>query len=519
MKRIIAGAVLVIGFGAMAEVRLPSVFADGMVLQRNATVPVWGFADAGENVAIEFAGQRKAAVADERGRWRVNFDPMPASSIGRTMKIYSSGSLQLEIGDILVGEVWLASGQSNMEFSIVSLPDDEKAEVAASRDNTLFRMFCIPGRMASVLPAEDTVGYWSGCSKIVDMMVNKTIEPFESHSAVAFFFGIQLQRQLGVPVAVMDSSWGGTKIERWIADEGYEMTGLKHRSVSEETYPVVVRHQEKLISRLKEWVPQAEAAMQRGQVLPLPGEARVQKEVTNDIYNGMIHPLVPFALKGVLWYQGESDRGVPDYFERLEALIGGWAKVFNRRPIPFFLVQIAPFDYSRGRDSTPSSLLADSIWAAQYKAAAEIDGCEIVPVYDTIKKDVSNIHPPGKKTVGYRLAAMALNKTYGENVICSGPRFDSALLSGSTVLVQFAGIEQGLVTGDGQPPSWFEIAGEDMQFVPARAEIRDRSCVAVSSPEIVRPEYIRMGWYDTAVPNLMDGNGWPVFAFPAQPVE
>jgi len=511
----VMGVLFVTGLVSLAEVRLPAIIGSGMVLQRNACVPIWGFADTGELVTVRFAGQVKTAAADERGRWRVTLDPMEASSESRDMVV--SGKNEIRIDNILVGEVWLASGQSNMEFSIVSLPEDEKKLVASWREDALLRMFCIPWRIASTIPLDDTVGGWSTCDEIVDAMLEGKIEPYEKYSAVGFFFGLKLRQELGVPVAVIDSSWGGTEIERWIADEGWELTGLDYRRVPEEAYPDVFNHQKKVIDMVREWVPMAEAAMKQGKILPLRGEARMLGRTTNDIYNGMIHPLIPFGIKGVLWYQGESDRGRDDYFTLLKALIGGWRSVFGADDLPFYLVQIAPFDYSRGRDTVPSELLADSIWSAQYRAAEEIDGCEIIAIHDTIEGNVHDIHPPRKKRVGYRLAAMALDKAYGTATVSSGPRFQFAERDGSEVVVRFSGITDGLETADGQTPDCFEIAGKDRRFMPALTEIREDN-VRARSPDVTDPEYIRMGWSDTAAPNLRDKSGWPVFAFPLQPI-
>jgi sialate O-acetylesterase len=230
----------------------------------------------------------------------------------------------------------------------------------------------------------------------------------------------------------------------------------------------------------------------------------------------MVAPLAPYAVQGTIWYQGESNRGSEDYLKKLQALSAGWSQVFRVKDMPLLLVQIAPYDYSKGKDPS-ASLLGDTIWAAQYQAAETIPGVAVVPIHDT-NIDTKNVHPKHKRTVGERLAAAALKNQYKkEGVVASAPRFQSASREGSKVVVSFSGILNGLTTSDGQAPSWFELSSDGVSFVPAQAELQGNT-VLVSAESIPEPKSVRMGWCDIAIPNLKDKDAWPAFAFPSQPV-
>jgi len=453
MKRLFACLLTITMTAATrADVTLPVIIDNKMVLQRETQAPIWGWADAGEEVTVTFAGQTKQAVPGAKGLWMVKLDPMQACVKPAVMTIKGKNTIKLT--DVLVGEVWLASGQSNMEFSIASVPNEEKEVIYAQKKNPLLRMFCVSGHMVSKVPLDDTVGRWTTAPEFSEMLKNRKIKGRSSHSAVGCFFGLKLQQELGVPVAVIDSSWGGQRIEKFISGNG--------------------------------------------------------------IYNAMIAPLAPFAIKGAIWYQGESNRGAKDYFVKLQALSAGWSKAFNVKDIPFYQVQIAPFDYSRGKDDA-NTTLCDSIWTAQYKGAAEIKGMGVVSIHD-VNIPIKNIHPRCKQLVGARLAAQALKNQYGKDVTATGPSFVAAKLAGTKVLVSFKDVDHGLSTTDGKDPIWFELSADGKTFVKAGAVIKGDK-VEVSSVEVTTPKFVRMGWADIAIPTLKDKNGWPVFAFGAQEVK
>ena len=487
---------------ASADVVLPKVIASHMVLQRGVSAPIWGWADQGESVTVTFAGQSKTATSGATGKWMVKLDPLTASAESRVMTIRGNNVIQLE--DVLVGEVWLASGQSNMEWTFHAIADDEKAYAVAQKENRLVRAFHVNQHITAGIPLDDTAGSWKDCTQMVGESLN-------SVSAVGFFFALELQKELCVPVAFLDANWGGQRIEPFIPDEGYKALGLNYRKHGANADPKV------LASRLRAVAASLNAAAESAEAgIKIPvSEERVYGWAENGIYNAMIAPLTPYAIKGAIWYQGESNRGANDYFKKLQALSAGWSQVFNVKDLPFYQVQIAPFDYNRGKNPADSKL-CDTIWAAQYRGADEIPGMGIVAIHDT-NIDIKNIHPVHKRPVAERLAAQALKKQYGKDVVTAGPRFAAAKRDGSTVIVSFNDIDQGLSTTNGQAPSWFELSTDGKTFVKAKALI-DGNTVKVSAPSVSAAKFVRMGWVDVALPNLSDKNGWPVFAFQQQPI-
>ena len=505
MKRI-STITLLFGIASLAsaDVVLPKVIASQMVLQRGVAAPVWGWADQGEAVTVTFAGQSKTATPDAAGKWMVKLDPLAASAESRVMTVRGNNEIKLE--DVLVGEVWLASGQSNMEWTFRAIAAEEKAYAVAQKDNRLVRAFHVNQHITAGIPLDDTTGSWKDCTQMVGGSLN-------SVSAVGFFFALELQQKLGVPVAFLDANWGGQRIEPFIPDQGYKALGLNFRKQGVNADPKAIAAQLKGISAS---VDQAIQAAEEGRKIPFLIGDRIYGWAENGIYNAMIAPLTPYAIKGAIWYQGESNRGANDYFKKLQALSAGWSQVFNVKDIPFYQVQIAPCDYNRGNNPTDSKL-CDTIWKAQYQGADEIKGMGIVAIHDT-NIDIKNIHPVHKRPVAERLAAQALRKQYGKDVVATGPRFAAAKRDGSNVIVSFKDIDQGLSTTDGQGPTWFELSADGKVFVKAAAVI-DGNTVKVCAAAVPAPTSVRMGWADIAIPNLSDKNGWPVFAFSAQSVQ
>ena len=552
-----------IGFGiastAWAEVVLPKVISHKMILQRGVEAPIWGWADQGESVKVSFAGQTKTAVPDENGKWMVKLDPLKASSENRTMTI--KGSNEIKLDDVLVGEVWLASGQSNMEWDFMRVDKAEKEYAAQQKGNRLVRAFHVNAHITASSPLDDTVGWWKNADEMVgELGISRGLQ--KGVSAVGFFFALRLQQELGVPVAFIDSNWGGRRIESFIPDEGYDAMGLEYRKggtlkaadiadkievklgelsavleeakqgkeisakvlgsfgVRTKTNRKVNAVLEKQLLELQDNLTVALETAKQGRLIPV--ELRgILGVADNDIYNAMIAPLTPYAIKGAIWYQGESNRKSTDYFEKLQALSAGWSQAFYVKDIPLHLVQIAPYDYEKKRGTNEpgplSSMLADNIWQAQYRGAGEIPGVSVVPIHDT-NIPVTNIHPPHKLPVGNRLAARALKEQYGKKIVAAGPSFAGAKRNGSKVVVSFDGIDQGLSTKDGKAPTWFELSADGNTFVKAEAVMNGKT-VEVSAADVTAPKFVRMGWYDTAIPTLQDKNGWPVLAFPAQPVK
>lgn len=501
MKKFVAIFAMIAVTALNADVILPKIINSHMVLQREVKVPIWGWADHGEEVTVSFAGQVKKAVPDKSGKWMVHLDPLVASAQGREMVIQGKNKLTLQ--DVLVGEVWLASGQSNMEWSFGRLSKEDRDYAGKQAGNDQIRVFHVHQHITAGVVMDDTVGMWRKITKEPNFHIQWNV------SGTGFFFATELHKRLGIPVAFLDANWGGQRIEKFIASEGYEATKLKYQKSN--------LNPQQYAARLKDVAKQIEEAAKaagRGILKPVNAGSIHTGRATNDIYNAMIAPLAPYAIQGAIWYQGESNRGSKDYFEKVKALSAGWSKVFNVKDIPLYQVQIAPYKYNKGSDK--DSLLCDTIWTAQYKSAKEVPGVEVVCIHDT-NINIRDIHPQHKKPVGERLAAMALNKAYKQSVVSAGPEFSKVKLSGSQVIVSFNGIDKGLATKDGEAPSWFEISADGKSFVKAKAQIKGNE-VIVSASELKNPKYVRMGWYDIAIPNLQDKNGWPVFAFPAQEI-
>ncbi len=463
---------VVLAFAARADVSLPGIFSDHMVLQRDLAVPVWGRAAPGEKVTVTFAAQEKSTAAGADGRWQVSLDPLGFSTTPRELKVAGANTVRLH--DILVGEVWLCSGQSNMEMAVGVASAGAQPESAHDRGlaGELPAMFYPAVRLFRVekkhQPPDVVSDGWTACGG----------DALARFSAAGFFFGAELQRNLGVPVGLIESNWGGSRIEEWISDAAYA--------------PL-----EKILG--------ADAAR------TFERDARL---VSRD-YDDMIAPLAPFALRGVLWYQGESqiiayNDGLR-YADKMNTLVASWRAAWGRPDLPFYSVQLAPFYYTKRKDKLPH---ADDelpkLWEAQLRATA-IPHTGLVPITDTVD-DLANIHPGKKSVVGHRLAALALADTYHlANVSATFPTFDRLEIKGATAIVHFHDAD-GLATRDGQPPTDFEIAGAGGKFVPATAAIHGDT-VEVGSPEVASPATVRFAWHETARPNLENHAGWPAYPF------
>lgn len=501
------GLLLILAVSAplvQADVTLPKVIDSQMVLQRDREVPIWGWADPAEEVTVEFAGQVKKAMPDATGKWMVKLDRLTASAESRAMTVKGKNVIQLD--DVLVGEVWLASGQSNMEWPLPNTVPEEWSYAQTQKGNRLVRAFHVSEHLLAGVPMDDTIGSWKNAAEMV-------ASP-HSVSAVGFFFALKLQKELGIPVAFLDSNWGGQAIEQFIPDEGYKAVGFDlpaHGKMPD------MKNTAGMLNALADDLKAAAKAAEKGRSVGFPqiNLNPIYGNAPNGICNAMISPLAPYALRGAIWYQGESNRGRPDYFEKLKALSAGWSSIFQVQSLPILLVQIAPFDYSRGANPQDSTL-CDTIWAAQYRASQEIPGIGIVPIQDT-GISILDIHPKNKRPVGERLAALALKTHYGKDVVAKGPSFASAKRSGLKVVVTLKDIGQGLVTSDEKAPSWFELSADGKTFTPADAVIAGNT-VEVSAATVQEPNYVRMGWRDIALPNLKDKTGWPVFAFASQAV-
>jgi sialate O-acetylesterase len=455
----------VAAFGGPLE--LPSIFSDHMILQREQPVPVWGTAEPGVTVTVEFAAQTKTTTVGADGKWRVDLDPMPASSSPRKMTVFLTRNLELgtlNFTNVLVGEVWFCSGQSNMQMPLRGA-DNAEAEIAAA-DHPQIRLYQTP-QVFSDHPVEKIDAQWQVCSP----------ESAASFSGVAYYFGRELQRELGVPVGLLLSSWGGSRIEPWTPPCGFE--GIE--SLSD-------------IRRQIQDMP------------PLGANPNQDRQFPTALYNGMIHAHIPFAIRGAIWYQGGANhRDGMLYVDKTKALFGGWRKLWGYE-FPCYFVQVAPFHFGQ---EDPGVLPV--MWEAQSQIVKCIPNTGMAVINDGYSPD--NIHPKDKVTPGTRLALLALENTYGFDLVSSGPVFQTLEKKGSVLKVVFDSAE-GLTTRDGKAPDWFEIAGEDGAFQPADAEI-DGDRVILRSANVAVPVAVRFAWHKLASPNLMNGAGLPASAFRA----
>ena len=456
---------------ARANVSLPSVIGSHMVLQRGEACPIWGWADPGEAVTVQFGGQKHTTTADAAGNWMVRLRSMKANSKPQTLTVAGKNTVSLE--DVLVGEVWLCSGQSNMEWSVNAV--DNAQQEMAQANNPRIRHIKIPHR-PSVKPETNVPS---------DGWKLTTPDTVGNFTAVGYFFGREINKDLDVPVGLIGSNWGGTRIEPWTPPVGFTNNpALKDISSKLDTFP--------LMSYGKD--PQN----------PLKTVASINFQTPLALYNGMIHPLVPFAIRGALWYQGESNNGEGMlYYEKMKSLIDGWRTVWNKPDMPFLFVQLAPYHY--GGDQTR---LAE-IWNAQ-RETLTIPNTGMAVITDI--GNIKDIHPRNKQEVGRRLALWALSETYDREIKeFSGPLYKSASVEGKKVRVRF-NHAAGLKARDGKALTHFLIAGADGKYVPAQAEIQG-STVVVSSSEVSKPVAVRFAWHEEAEPNLVNGAGLPASPF------
>jgi sialate O-acetylesterase len=493
---------------ARAEVSLPKVFGSHMVIQQEMPVVIWGWAQPNETVTVTLASATAQAQANERGEWKAI---LPAMKAGGPFTLKVTGSSSVEFEDVMIGEVWLCSGQSNMEMGIGMGRDAEKEIAEANYPG--IRLLLVTRKWAAV-PQTNVDGEWKVCSP-----QTVTQGGWSGFSAAAYYFGRELHQKLGVPVGLIESSWGGTRIEPWTPPGGFAAVPALREEYGQVQLadPRAPRHQQRLQQVLDEtesWLTAARQALADRTVVPtmpvFPGELLPPHDVQNStaLYNGIIHPLCPYALRGAIWYQGEANLGDGmGYTEKMKALIGGWREVWHEGDFPFYFVQIAPFNYG-GKPETEAEF-----WEAQ-AAAQSIPNTSMAVINDI--GDLKDIHPKDKLDVGHRLALLALAKTYGqENVVCSGPTFKSLDLQGGKLRVNFDHVASGLASRKDQPLDWFEIIDADEGgFVKAEAQI-DGSSVVLSAPGVAHPVAMRYAWSMLAEPHLVNSEGLPATAFRA----
>lgn len=490
--------------GAYAEVKVDDCFGDNMVLQRELPARIRGTADPGEEVTVEFAGQTVRATADDKGDWIATLAPLKANKTPATLTVRGAGNT-ITIGNVLVGEVWLCSGQSNMFYSLYNKNPGylhtDSAEITSQADYPLIRIASVP-RRSSANPLRESRAKWQPV----------TPENIKSFTAVGYFFGLGLYKVLGVPIGLVHSSWGGTRIEPWTTLDGFKSVPegkdsrfarfLAGRTAGT---PEFSKNAEKFSDTQRDWVEKSEAALKKGLVPPpqppLPPEfLGTDRTTTGALYNAMIHPLTGMTFRGAIWYQGESNLWRWDEYRwAMHALVNGWRKAFDNPDLQFYFVQIAPYRYNSRE--LPRQCIG--LWEAQQKFADE-SGCGMAVIND--HGDPDDIHPHDKRPVGDRLARLALNRTYGKKEIaCDAPRLKSFKREGNAFVLEFKDASSWN-TADGGEVRGFEVAGIDGVYHPATAEIRGAQ-LAVSAPQVDHPRYLRYLCRNVAVGNLRNEHG------------
>lgn len=488
-----------VGRRAWARPAPADVFTDHMVLQRDIEAPVWGTASAGERVSVEVAGVGAETVADGNGAWRVNLPPLSAGG-PHSMAVGGAESVTFE--NVMVGEVWIASGQSNMQWP---MPASMRAEefIAAANDADL-RLFTCPNVMRDE-PVDHVDGSWTPC----------TSQSVFGFSAVAYQFGRRLREELGVPVGLINASWGGSWIEAWISRPTLESDkafapGLRRYENSLSAYDVALAD---MARRSHEHRVGMRNAIQGAGEFPgepgVPGDPRDGANRPSGMYNGMIAPVVPYGLRGALWYQGEPNAisgQSQAYRGLLHALISDWRELWEQGPFPFLVVQLPDWLMA-------PELPADDMWAEireSQAAALELENTGLTVTLDV--GDADDIHPTNKHDVGARLALNALRVAYGQDVLDSGPTYAGMETGDAAIRISFENIGAGLATVGDERPAGFSIAGSDRVFHWADASI-DGDAVVVRSDTVHHPKAVRYAWASNPTCNLTNDSGLPAPPF------
>jgi sialate O-acetylesterase len=496
---------LVFSRSLVADVRLPAIFTDNAVLQRDIPVPVWGWADQGEQVTVKIGDQTKTAVPDAKtGKWTVKLDPL---SVGDPQTITVSGKNTITLKNVLVGEVWICSGQSNMQMAVKGTRRAEE-EIAAANFPKI-RLVSVPTR-GCPKPQDDFNGRWVECSP-------QTVGGF---SAAGYFFGRELFKTLNVPIGLIHCSYGGSSCESWVnrsvldADPSFKpMLERYDRELASYSQESAKAKYEKQMADWKKAVAKAKAA---GKEVPKPPRGPSDPHTNNqspaNLYNGMLHPVLPYGIRGAIWYQGETNAGRAYQYRTLfPTLIKSWRAEWQQGEFPFYFVQLANYMATKPEPS-------DSAWAELREAQSltlKVPATGQAVIIDI--GEARDIHPKNKQDVGKRLALWALAKTYGKEMVYSGPVYKSQEIQGDKVVLTFDSIGGGLVAKEGDQLKdaalkGFAIAGSDKKFVWADARIEGDK-ILVSSSKVKSPVAVRYAWADNPECNLYNRADLPASPF------
>jgi sialate O-acetylesterase len=467
-------ACLLVSFAAstaMAEVKVPAIFTPHMVLQHSQKNPVWGTAAAGEKVTVTIAGQKHETTAGADGKWKVTLDAMPLGGDPLTLTI--AGSNTITCGDVLMGEVWICSGQSNMQWSVNASNDPDLEKAAAKYPK--IRLITVPN--VGTQEAQFTFnGAWTEC----------TPETVGNFSAVGYFFGRQIHKTADVPVGLINVAWGGSACEAWIR---------RDLLASNDRY-------KKLMDSWAAREAGGETDQNRGL---LRGNSR-----PGNIYNGVLKPILGYGIRGAIWYQGESNAGrAYEYREMFPLMIQSWRDEWAQGDFPFYWVQLADF-----QAETPNPVESD--WA-ELREAQTMTQDKLKNTGEAVIIDIGegkDIHPKNKLDVGKRLARMALKQVYGRNdIVDKSPRYKSMEQADGKIILSFDHLVGGWRPFDVNEPRGFAIAGDDKKFVWAKAKVLPDGRIEVWSDEVKAPVSVRYGWANNPVVNMFSGAGLPLTPF------
>jgi sialate O-acetylesterase len=490
-------SLLSLAAAASAEIHLPHVISDHTVLQRNAPIHIWGWSDPDEEVTVRFHSQTRSAAANAQGEWSLWLMPEQAGGPYTLTAQGNMGGAAVTVSDVLVGDVWVASGQSNMEMPLKGFPGSAvlKNGEQEIRNATLpqVRLLRIERRSSNV-PVEDVEGTWTLC----------TPQTAADFSAVAYFFGREINQKEHVPIGLIDTTWGGTPVASWISLDGISAdASLMPIFAARTRFADEQSNAARVIAAEKRADAAAAAAHQ-----PAPKHRWHPDESSwrpAGLFNGMIAPITPYSIKGAIWYQGESDSDpatAPIYARSFSAMIGDWRSHWQQGDFPFLFVQISSYR----SDGEHWGVVRD-----QQRRTLAVKDTAMAVSLDVGTPD--NVHPPDKQTVGARLALAARGLVYGESVDYSGPLFRQATREESGMRVWFDH-DAGL-TSKGGALTGFEIAGSDKQFVPATAAIQGHS-VLVTNDAVKNPQYVRYAWQNVTDANLYNGAGLPASTFTSE---
>lgn len=456
------------------KLKLAGVFASDMVLQQQTDAAIWGVAKAGAAVSVKpsWTDQVATATADEQGRWSTTIGT-PAAGGPFEITVQTQDET-IELTNVLSGEVWICSGQSNMQWKMRGFGVDFfKEDVEKAKHPTI--RFCTVPQVLSLQAQDDVKTRWTECTPVTAL----------EFSATAYFFGEMLRRELDVPIGLISTSWGGSPVESWLSEQA-----LADFDTFQESY-----------ASYPELIEKHGVKHRRGRDMPKP----IHHSLPSVLYNNMIHPLAPFAIRGVIWYQGESNVDEPYLYGKMfPKMIESWRQEWNQGDFPFYYVQIAPYHYRNKKQ--PAALLRE----------AQLQTLQVANTGMVVTMDIgnpANIHPKQKKPVGQRLAMLALAKDYGrDDLVYSGPQYTSHQVEDGHVRLNFQHVGQGLASRDEQPLTHFTIAGQDRVFYPATAQI-DGDSIVVRSDAVAAPVAVRYAWGNSDEPNLMNKDGLPASSF------